>query len=215
MCDSATRQLIEDEVKNKVSNGEMFTAYDVTCSIRKNGTNETHNEIKEVVHDLFNQGDMVNYDRTRFTIPGKGSWAWLYFPIGTDYNDYARRFTSTSSSSTTTVSSVSSTPGFTAAVSGVSPVIAPDSEGRVNIPKQLLRDLGLYSQRSYCIVNGKNKVIVTTAKFARGVDPKDVLERWVPFNGAIRISKKVLSECGVSIKDSYVVEKSFDEVTVK
>jgi hypothetical protein len=59
MCDVATRQMVEDEIGDKVAKKHMFTAWDITRVVRQKGGSGRHGELKVVVHELFANGEMA------------------------------------------------------------------------------------------------------------------------------------------------------------
>lgn len=79
MCDIASIQMAEEIVQEKVTAGEMFTAFDVTRVARKRGSPERHRHLKQVIHAVFAAGAMGNdYTRTLIRMPGAKRDAWLY-----------------------------------------------------------------------------------------------------------------------------------------
>src|SRR5262252_3992392 len=79
MVDAALQSVIESVVNDKVQDGEMFTAYDVTKEVRNRGHRERHDNIKQVVHDYYGRGLMgPDYTRTLIPIAGAPMPAFLY-----------------------------------------------------------------------------------------------------------------------------------------
>ncbi len=79
---------IQQATLDKVAANEMFTAFDVSRTVQTLGHRERHNNMKHVVHELFESGGISTYDRTLVTVePGKPE-AWVYHPAGTDPNQY-------------------------------------------------------------------------------------------------------------------------------
>jgi len=79
MVDAALQSVIESVVNDKVQDGEMFTAYDVTKEVRNRGHRERHDNIKQVVHDYYGRGAMgPDYTRTLIPIAGAPIPAFLY-----------------------------------------------------------------------------------------------------------------------------------------
>lgn len=78
---------VEDLVNDKVSNSEMFTAFDITKSFRNNGVKYPHNDVKKIVHNMFKDG-IIGYDRIRTDKTGAPVQPFLYFPIGADPSTY-------------------------------------------------------------------------------------------------------------------------------
>lgn len=74
-------------VAEKVANREAFSAYDVTKEVRGRGTPCEHWLYKDVVHQLFQAGEMQDYLRTLIQYPPGP--AFLYHPPEIDANQYA------------------------------------------------------------------------------------------------------------------------------
>jgi hypothetical protein len=62
---AALQNVVESAVADKVSNGDMFTTYDITKEVRSRGHRENHHLIKQVVHAYFEQGLMGGVCRVR------------------------------------------------------------------------------------------------------------------------------------------------------
>ena len=58
MLDQGTRQLIAEIVKTQTDSGQMFTAFDITTMVRQRGRQVRHGEVRDVVHELFQNGSM-------------------------------------------------------------------------------------------------------------------------------------------------------------
>ena len=83
MADAATEQLVLTLVNERVQAGVMFTAYDVTQAARRRGGNVRHNDVRDVVHELFENGRMgATYNRSLIDV-GAPTKPWLYH----HYND--------------------------------------------------------------------------------------------------------------------------------
>jgi hypothetical protein len=73
--DSTVEEYVKAKVEELVGEGESFTAYDVTLKVRKDHPGEeiAHSVVRIAVHDLFETGDSLMDDYTRYhdnTIPG-------------------------------------------------------------------------------------------------------------------------------------------------
>jgi len=81
--------VVEQVVGDKVQQGEMFTAHDVTLEVRARGHLAGHAEIRSAVHDYFNRGGMgVAYTRSIITVPGGGT-PFLYHRLVDDPATFA------------------------------------------------------------------------------------------------------------------------------
>lgn len=86
MCSPNTRDIIKRVVAGKVKSGEAFSAWDITCELRKefgiSPSQERHPDIKRVVHEAFGNGEMGAFKRTPVNF--SGSEAWVYHPADVD-----------------------------------------------------------------------------------------------------------------------------------
>jgi hypothetical protein len=64
----------------------MFTAFDITKQLRANGT-FIHRNIKQIVHALYNHGEMQGYNRSLIDV-GKNIRPFLYHPSSSDVSTY-------------------------------------------------------------------------------------------------------------------------------
>jgi retron-type reverse transcriptase len=88
MADADTKRLIGQIVDEKVSHGEMFTAYDVTLHARKLGSNVRHHEVRDLVHEIYEQGRMsAAYTRSVINV-GAPTQPFLYHRFSDDPNSY-------------------------------------------------------------------------------------------------------------------------------
>jgi hypothetical protein len=82
------RDAISLIVNDKVDQGQMFTAFDITKEIRANGTQARHKDIKEIVHELYINGDMGGYIRSLINIANVTIQPFIYHPNGSDISTY-------------------------------------------------------------------------------------------------------------------------------
>ncbi len=88
MCDQATLQAIEAAVQDKVSKGEMFTAFDISRAAKTaSGLQFRHRDVKFDVHDAI-ASHAPSYLRTTIQIPNVQDRPFLYYPQGSDPNTY-------------------------------------------------------------------------------------------------------------------------------
>ncbi|MDX1933270.1 MAG: hypothetical protein SFU56_11740 [Capsulimonadales bacterium] len=73
---------VEAEVNRRIDAGESFTAFDISRAVQAAGVRERHRNLKVIVHDMFERGDMPGYTRTQITLPG-GEQPLLYHPDNT------------------------------------------------------------------------------------------------------------------------------------
>ena len=73
MADAATTQLVNQIVQEFVQARRMFTAFDVTTEARRRNARR-HNDVKDVVHDCFQQGRMgAAYNRSTIDVGGRSN----------------------------------------------------------------------------------------------------------------------------------------------
>ena len=87
MCDARTENAVRDKVAEFVTAGYMFTAYDVTKSLRNSGEQVKHHEVNDVVQAMFNNGDMNDYNRDVKDI-GAPVKPFIYYSPYSDLNLY-------------------------------------------------------------------------------------------------------------------------------
>ncbi len=88
MADAATRQMVAQIVEDKVKVGEMFTAFDVTLAVRKIGGSVRHQEVRDLVHDLYEKGRMgAAYTRSLVDV-GAPTKPYLYHRYSDDATTY-------------------------------------------------------------------------------------------------------------------------------
>lgn len=150
---------IQQVVDDKVQKNEMFTAFDVSRAVQHLGHRERHNNMKDVVHDYFLQGNIQGYDRTLVTVVAGKPDAWVYHPVGVDattyqpsyqplpaavsgmtpQNYYGSQGTVAPSGATASTPSISSVT-FSPPAKGKTH--RPDKRGAITVPAKLIRQIG-------------------------------------------------------------------------
>jgi retron-type reverse transcriptase len=83
-------KLIQLIIQDKVSRGEMFTAFDISKELSRQGSGARHRDLKDIVHQTFERGEMgPQYTRTTIDV-GAPTRPYLYFRKG----DNPRRYRS-------------------------------------------------------------------------------------------------------------------------
>jgi hypothetical protein len=59
--DHLQQTAVEDLVVNYTNQGKRFSAWNITSELRKTDPNFRHYEVRRIVHDLFNKGDIEDY----------------------------------------------------------------------------------------------------------------------------------------------------------
>jgi hypothetical protein len=218
--DQDVKQLTKDIVKELTDKDYQFTAYDVTKLVRGT-TNDCipHWQVKGVVHDMFDNGEMVgNYSRRFIIIPGTNDRGLLYHNTGSNQGVYdpdlvpSIDIDGTKNSSTVTALVQDDEDDDDCddddedTISTVSNIgtgyIARDGRGRLCIPVSLVRELNLNP--------GNTAVVYPTIEclciynIVRPVDfvPKSTDRNFrVDRNGNIRLTASVL-------KEAYIVHKN-------
>ncbi len=96
MADAATQRLIEQIVQEKVQAGAMFTAYDITLEARRRGGNVRHQDVRDLVHEFYEQGRFgAAYNRTLIDV-GAPTRPFLYHRFADDPSSYQPPQTGTS-----------------------------------------------------------------------------------------------------------------------
>ena len=79
MITDADKQIVVDIVKEFIGKKWSFTAYTITTEARKKGVTAPHVELKRIVHDMYKNKEMDNYDRRSEDV-GAPIKPFLYFP---------------------------------------------------------------------------------------------------------------------------------------
>jgi hypothetical protein len=87
MCDQVTKNKVEVIVNDFVSKGYMFTAWDVTKSLRNSGERISHRDVQDTVKEMWNLGNMTDYTRDTKHI-GAPVAPFVYYHQNSDVNDY-------------------------------------------------------------------------------------------------------------------------------
>jgi len=86
MCDVSND--VENVVNSFVAQGKMFTAFDVTKLLRKQGFQCNHRDVRLVVHSMHMRGGISpDYVRTNHEIDN-AVWAFVYHEYRDDVNQY-------------------------------------------------------------------------------------------------------------------------------
>lgn len=78
---------VKEVVDKFTSNGDVFSAYDITKEVNKNGPVARHHKIKALVHGFHQAGELGNneYSRELITLDlgNDDAEAWVYYPHAT------------------------------------------------------------------------------------------------------------------------------------
>lgn len=157
-----TTNTIKQKVEEFVDNNISFTAYDITVSLRNDGERVAHNDVKTVVHDIFNNEEMGHsYERELKKIPGTQNTAFVYHHLMSDVDEYKpikRNYkTNKNKSSTNTRDGVRNKQP----VHGILDVAYPKYDGRLTIPRKLLKDAGIFNSKYYYIKQFDTEITIS------------------------------------------------------
>lgn len=136
---------IEDVVNEFVNDNKMFTAWDVTTTVRKRSKDRVqHFEVKKEVHRMFDNGGMDTYCRQLANLPNVNPQPWLYYPPTADPTLYGQLPAVPAVAVLPAPSSMSSVDddGSDIAADG-SVVYKFDTTDRLCVPNKLIRELNL------------------------------------------------------------------------
>ena len=147
---------IIEVLDEKIQNGEVFTAFDVTVGARtKTDDNVSHNDVRGIVDNEFITNQMAGYDRELCTLDLSNSpQANVYFPDGKSASDHALVAGSTVSTPVSTGTSVPVSVPVTPAVDLDDDEYKTTAEGRIQIPRKLTSQVTPTSGSYDLIING-------------------------------------------------------------
>lgn len=162
MCNLLVANTIVEVLDEKIQNGEVFTAFDITSAARgKTNDKVGHNDVRNIVQNEFITQQMQGYDRElcALTISGNPQ-AFVYFPDTKQASDHP-------------LVSINSTPDTTdtddddtdSAVDLDDDEYETTKEGRVQIPRKLLSQISANGGSYDILISGTLKC---ASKDARG-----------------------------------------------
>ena len=137
----------ENVVNDFVNNGTMFTAWDVTLAVRKTVKAKVqHYEVKREVHQMFDNGNMVGYNRELANLPNVDPQPWIYYPPTADPKTYTGKPVAPAAAAAlpapTPVASMTALDDGADIGGDGSVVYKWDTTDRLCVPNKLVRDLG-------------------------------------------------------------------------
>lgn len=162
---------IQNAIDAKVGACDMFTAFDVSRAVQNAGTRERHNNMKHVVHEYFESGAMVGYDRALVRVDPSKPEAWVYHPTGTDPTQYRPNHQSLQSGTTpqsfysqTAPAPAPSVPSISA-VAFQAPLVSakhkPDQRGAVTVPAKAIVAIGAKAGEVLDVVQDGDKLVIS------------------------------------------------------
>ena len=85
--DKVVESKIRDVVSQFVKDGYMFTVWDITAFLRKNGERIKHSDTKEIVNGMFANSEMASYIRDVVDVNASPN-PFLYFSTACDVANY-------------------------------------------------------------------------------------------------------------------------------
>jgi len=198
--DHDIKALQEDTVSALLAERKVFTAYDITSSIRAQSIQTPkHDDMKEVVHAMFHDGRMSDYDRTLVHFQSAPSPCWLYHPPEVDPKNYAAGMTQ--QAQTATISADVQADADSLAAPATSNADGSVSKTIGNLPGSVLYIPRDFAQKANIAARGdafmavdplQNKIVVSSAT----TPDKTHVDR----NQNIRIGKTALLKAGLDGK---------------
>jgi len=206
--------MVGQVISDKVSQGEMFTALNVSRVAQAAGLKARHNSLKHITHASFEDGEMAGYTRTLITVGG--FQAWLYHEPTADISEY-------DGDESSQPSSQASIPTMAPATIGIDDDDedddgddedededdSTDARGRVCIPVSMLNDLGLIAGDKAHVVAGVDQLVLKARPPSTNGDKVVVYQ--VDKSGNVRISKSRMKNL---LGGSRVVRVCGDEVII-
>lgn len=214
---------IENVVNDLVNNGTMFTAWDVTLAVRKTvKARVQHFEVKREVHQMFDNGNMVGYNRELANLPNVDPQPWIYYPPSADPKTYTGKPVAPAAAAAlpapTPVASMTALDDGADIGGDGSVVYKWDTTDRLCIPNKLIREMGLKQGDEVevvCAVPPGNEVSVFQKgkpDYTKGLS--NVATYVVDTYDNVRITRGALNKIGLSAV-AFEIERNGDEIKVK
>jgi hypothetical protein len=205
---------VENTVKDLVSARKAFTAFNVTKELRAKGQQVFHRDLRNVVHGIYRQQQMDDYQQTQVQPSGFPRPAILYYPPEVDPNEFTGDV-------------------FTAKVQPTSqPTATPDddddddgsdddsddadgvtrsinNDGVLFVPRWMGRDLNARQRGAHVMISGASFAI--EIHIGKGSSPSDNVH--VDPRNNIRLSRSMLVKLGADWP-SYKISKKPDMVVI-
>lgn len=91
MCSPAEEAKIKDKIEEFVTANKMFSAYDITLSLRNGGMRVSHRDVRRICHACLAAEDIFDdcWTRTMHDVPGTTASAYIFHhEIAHDLEDY-------------------------------------------------------------------------------------------------------------------------------
>lgn len=177
-------------VLSLINSHKPFTAFDITTGVRAAypQRNVRHQRVRDFVFsEMRDNGSKYNYDMSTTRLKSSNGIveAMVYFPVGSTPDSHPNA--ENQGVATPPVSNVSSTSN-----SVDDDVQNFTKENRINIPRPMIKDIGLLAGKDAEIVQDNTQIKIIPAVHSHCVGMKNIVK--VNADGRIRLSKTVLSE---------------------
>lgn len=178
-----------NEIKNDIigfledftNRNELFTAFDITTSVRELGHTVYHNEVRDFIDNWYNGLDFpMDYLRTSKEVK-VGVFAFIYHPINANLDNYDPDH-------------------FQKAEDG--DFFNVDKRGRLCIPKKFVKSLTSYDNVQVIV---KSKLIEVTEPYDSDYNRNnndmtsvDLYNYFIDKSGNVRLSPKIMRQAGMS-----------------
>ena len=127
--DTQTEQLVKDTVNQFVKDGYMFTAFDVTRTLRKAGTTLHHREANHIIKNMFASSEMGSYVRDAVDVNSSQGMPFVYYHPYSDISKYDQDWTNSNPTQNAMKADMTVTPTSTASTSGAYTPPSLDGDG--------------------------------------------------------------------------------------
>ena len=167
MCSVLVANTIVELLDEKVQNGEVFTAFDITSAARKTtDDNVRHNDVRNILNNEFITNQMTGYKRELCTLYLSNSpQALVYFPDTKSASDHPLVLDIGVPVSQPVSQSISQPVATNVTVDLDVDEVATTKEGRVQIPRKILDKVTPNAGSYDVVVSGTLKC---ASKDARG-----------------------------------------------
>jgi len=211
-------EAVEKIVSVKMDAEEMFTAFNVTLEAQMQGVHRKNVELRDIIHMMYERGNMPDYTRTLKDIPGAPAPAWVYHPEHMSADDFMpldrtgqrRQKQATAiqvaqaAMGASPKAPVATAPQPTAPVPAVGAHV-PDGRGRVCVPVEMVKSLGLVKGDDVYVAVNTERLEVT-----KGYPTADVavIGYVVDPRGNIRVSKQTLDRAQFKCSEFNIVAEN-------
>mgnify|MGYP002725659933 CR=1 FL=1 len=203
MCSPQNAQLVSEALDGFIANRDQFTAFDVTQAARRNGADEPHGILKGEVHAAWqNLRDNEDYDRQVINM-GMNPNPWLYFPQGTDPQDYLDAHNATTPTTDDTDDEDDDE------IDGVK---VTKSENRLHVSRVLLFKIGVKAGDDVELDVSSGEI--TVFKPNNGVISQNPKTMHVDAQGSLRINPTTLNEAHLSVATPFTITTDSNKITV-